>query len=144
MGFDLPVAIGAQIAFPNRPVICFVGDGSLQMNIQELATIVEYKLPIKIIVLNNHRLGIVSQFQILNWKSDPTCGHKWNPDFAAVARAYGIASTTVTQSNEIRACAEQAFAHEGPYLMDCIVDEDEDVVPMLLAGQKMDGMWPYA
>jgi acetolactate synthase I/II/III large subunit len=144
MGFDLPVAIGAQIAFPNRPVICFVGDGSLQMNIQELATIVEYKLPIKIIVLNNHRLGIVSQFQILNWKSDPTCGQKWNPDFAAVARAYGIASTTVTQANEIRTCAEQAFAHEGPYLMDCIVDEDEDVVPMLLAGQKMDGMWPYA
>jgi acetolactate synthase-1/2/3 large subunit len=144
MGFDLPVAIGAQITFPNRPVICFVGDGSLQMNIQELATVVEYKLPIKIIVLNNHRLGIVSQFQKLNWKSDPTCGQKWNPDFAAVARAYGIASTTATQSNEIRACAEHAFAHEGPYLLDCIVDEDEDVVPMLLAGQKMDGMWPYA
>jgi acetolactate synthase-1/2/3 large subunit len=144
MGFDLPVAIGAQITFPNRPVICFVGDGSLQMNIQELATVVEYNLPIKIIVLNNHRLGIVSQFQKLNWNSDPTCGQKWNPDFAAVARAYGIASTTVTQVNEIRTCAERAFAHEGPYLVDCIVDEGEDVVPMLLAGQKMDGMWPYA
>jgi len=144
MGFDLPVAIGAQITFPDRPVICFVGDGSLQINIQELATIVEYKLPVKMVVLNNHRLGIVSQFQKLNWKSDPTCGQKWNPDFAAVARAYGIASSTITQANEIKIHAETALAHDGPYLIDCIVDEDEDVVPMLLGGQKMDGMWPYA
>ena len=143
MGFDLPVAIGAQITFPERPVICFVGDGSLQMNIQELAAVVEYKLPIKIVVLNNHRLGIVSQFQKLNWKSDPTCGHKWNPDFAAIARAYGIAAATVREAGEVRPAAEQGLAHEGPYLIDCIVDEDEDVVPMLLAGQKMDGMWPY-
>jgi acetolactate synthase-1/2/3 large subunit len=144
MGFDLPVAIGAQVTFPGRPVICFVGDGSLQMNIQELAAVVEYSLPIKIVVLNNHRLGIVSQFQLLNWKSDPTCGHKWNPDFAAVARAYGIPATTVTTADEVRPAVEQALTHPGPFLLDCIVDEAEDVVPMLLAGQKMDAMWPYA
>jgi acetolactate synthase-1/2/3 large subunit len=144
MGFDLPVAVGAQITFPKRPVICFVGDGSLQINIQELATIVEYKLPVKIVVLNNHRLGIVSQFQNLNWQSDPTCGQKWNPDFAAVARAYGIAASTVTQASEIKTNVEKALAHNGPYLIDCIVDECEDVVPMLLGGQKMDKMWPYA
>ncbi len=144
MGFDLPVSIGAQITYPGRPVICFVGDGSLQINIQELAAIVEYNLPIKIFVLNNHRLGIVSQFQLLNWKSDPTCGQKWNPDFAAIARAYGIAASTVTKASEVRAAAEQALAHPGPYLIDCIVDEAEDVVPMLLAGQTMDAMWPHA
>jgi len=141
MGFDLPVAIGAQITFPQRRVICFVGDGSLQINIQELAAIVEFNLPIKIFVLNNHRLGIVSQFQILNWKSDPTCGHKWNPDFAAVARAYGIASATVVRSDEVKTAAQQALAHPGPFLLDCVVDEDEDVVPMLLPGQTMDAMW---
>jgi acetolactate synthase-1/2/3 large subunit len=144
MGFDLPVAIGAQMTFPDRPVVCFVGDGSLQMNIQELAVVAEYGLPLKIVVLNNHRLGIVSQFQKLNWKSDPTCGQKWNPDFAAIARAYGIPSATVTRSDEVSSAAQQALTHRGPYLLDCIVDEDEDVVPMLLAGQKMDGMWPYA
>jgi acetolactate synthase-1/2/3 large subunit len=144
MGFDLPVAIGAQITFPDRPVICFVGDGSLQINIQELAAVVEFNLPIKIIVLNNHRLGIVSQFQKMNWKCDPTCGQKWNPDFAAIARAYGIAASTVTRASEIESCGKLALAHKGPYLIDCIVDEDEDVVPMLLSGQKMDGMWPYA
>ena len=81
MGFDLPAAIGAQLNRPDALVLCFVGDGSLQMNIQELATIAELHLPIKIIVFDNHRLGIVSQFQKFNWSCDPSCGNKWNPDF---------------------------------------------------------------
>ena len=95
MGYDLPAAIGAKIANPDATVICFVGDGSLQMNIQELATIVERGLDIKIVVLDNHALSIVAQFQRQNWKSHPSTGDKYNPDFAAIAAAYGIAAVTI-------------------------------------------------
>ena len=78
MGYDLPVAIGSQYMSPKRLVICFVGDGSFQMNLQELASLKVYNLPLKIVILENNRLGIVSQFQKQNWDSDPTCGDKWN------------------------------------------------------------------
>jgi len=143
MGFDLPVAAGAQLTMPEAMVICFVGDGSLQINIQELATIVEHNLPVKIIVLDNHRLGIVSQFQNLNWHSDPTCGNKWNPDFAAIARAYGIPSHTVSSFEQVGPTLRQALFEPGPAFVHCIVDDTEDVVPMLMGGQPMDKMWPY-
>jgi acetolactate synthase-1/2/3 large subunit len=143
MGFDLPAAIGAQLACPEAKVLCFVGDGSLQMNIQELATLAEYRLPVKVIVLDNRRLGLVSQFQKINWQSDPACGNKWNPDFAAIGRAYGIAGITVKTVAEAAPKLRQALSDEGPAVIHCIVDEAEDVVPMLLAGQTMDRMWPY-
>ena len=143
MGFDLPVAIGSQLACPEAQVLCFVGDGSLQINIQELAAVAENKLPVKIIVLDNRRLGIVSQFQKFNWKSDPACGEKWNPDFAAIATAYGITGITVRSVSEVEPALQKAFAEEGPVLIHCLVDPLEDVVPMLMAGQTMDKMWPY-
>ena len=94
-GYDIPAAIGAKIAAPKATNICFVGDGSLQMNIQELATIVERKLDIKIIVLDNHALNIVAQFQRQNWKSHPSTGDKYNPDFARIAQAYGIPAVSI-------------------------------------------------
>lgn len=141
MGYDLPSAIGAQIAFPGKLVLCFVGDGSLQINIQELAAVAEHKLPIKIIVLDNHRLGIVSQFQNLNWADDPTCGNKYNPDFAAIARAYDLPACTITSPKQ-RAAFAKALRTPGPVLIHCKIDPKEDIVPMLLAGQTMDKMWP--
>jgi len=144
MGYDLPVAIGAQLTRPETKVLCFVGDGSLQMNIQELATVAEYQLPIKIIIMDNHRLGMVSQFQKMNWNSDPACGHKWNPDFAAIGRSYGIASVTLKTKEEVEPTLRIVLADKSPALIHCIVDETEDVVPMLLGGQTMDRMWPYA
>lgn len=143
MGFDLPAAVGAQLAMPDSLVICFVGDGSIQINIQELAAIVEYKLPIKIVVLDNHRLGIVSQFQKLNWSNDPTCGDKWNPNFADIARAYGISSMTIASTEEVESKLQKAFFECGPVLIHCIVDDAEDVIPMLMGGQTLDKMWPY-
>jgi len=143
MGFDLPVAIGSQLACPEAQVLCFVGDGSLQINIQELAAVAENKLPVKIIVLDNRRLGIVSQFQKFNWKSDPACGGKWNPDFAAIAIAYGITGITVGSVSEVEPALQKAFIEPGPVLVHCLVDPLEDVVPMLMAGQTMDKMWPY-
>ncbi len=143
MGYDLPTAVGAQLERPDLPVVCFVGDGSLQINIQEMASVVDQDLPVKIIVLDNHRLGIVSQFQLFNWGDDLTCGGKWNPDFAAIASAYGIESWTVSSENQLGPALQAAFAHEGPALVHCLVDETEDIVPMLMAGQTMDKMWPY-
>jgi acetolactate synthase-1/2/3 large subunit len=143
MGYDLPSAVGAQLARPEALVLCFVGDGSLQINIQELASVVERELPVKLVVLDNHRLGIVSQFQLQNWDDDPTCGRKWNPDFAAVARSYGIPSWTVERHEQIEDALAQAFATQGPALVHCLIDPREDIVPMLLAGQTMDRMWPY-
>ena len=143
MGYDLPTAIGAQLHCENCMVLCFVGDGSLQMNIQELAVVAELKLPIKIIVLDNHRLGIVSQFQKLNWQDDPTTGGKWNPDFAAISRAYGITAMTISESAASHAILQQALVEPGPVLVHCIIDSQEDIVPMLMAGQTLDKMWPY-
>ena len=140
MGYDLPTAVGA--ALQGRDVICFVGDGSLQINIQELASVVDQELRIKIVVLDNHRLGIVSQFQLLNWGSDPTCGEKWNPDFAAIARAYGIPSWSVADRESLVPALTEALAAPGAALVHCVVDPEEDIVPMLLAGQRLDRMWP--
>lgn len=141
MGFDLPAAIGAHLARPNDLVLCLVGDGSLQMNIQELKTAQETGGPIKIIVLDNSRLAMVSQFQLLTWKSDPVTGSKNNPDFAAVARAYGIKAWTLKDPHEIYSTIQAALVHQGPALVHCLVDSREDVVPMLLAGQALDRMW---
>jgi acetolactate synthase-1/2/3 large subunit len=143
MGFDLPAAFGSQLTDPESLVVCFVGDGSLQINIQELAAIVEFGLPIKIVVLDNHRLGIISQFQKLNWKDDPTCGAKWNPDFASIAKAYGIKSFSISTTEQAESILKQAFDLEEPVLVHCLVDPMEDVSPMLMAGKSMDKMWPY-
>ena len=142
MGFDLPVSIGAQLNELDKLVLCFVGDGSLQINIQELATIANYNLPIKIIVLDNQRFGIVSQFQNITWGKDPSCGNLKNPDFSAIAKAYGIFTETVSTVNEVESKLERIFSHNGPALLHCNVDPSEDVIPMLLGGQTMDKMWP--
>jgi len=140
MGFDLPAAIGAKIANPQATVICFVGDGSLQMNIQELATIVERKLDIKIVVLDNHALSIVAQFQRQNWKSHPSTGDKYNPDFAAIAQAYGIASVSITAKDGMVDKLRAALKREGAVLIHCHVDPEEDLLPMLLGGHTLDDM----
>ena len=140
MGFDLPAAIGAKIANPDATVICFVGDGSLQMNIQELATIVERKLDIKIVVLDNHALSIVAQFQRQNWKSHPSTGDKYNPDFAAIAQAYGIASVSIISRDGMMDKLRAALKRKGAVLVHCHVDPEEDLLPMLLGGHTLDDM----
>jgi acetolactate synthase-1/2/3 large subunit len=140
MGFDLPAAIGAKIAHPQANVICIVGDGSFQMNIQELATIVERDLDIKIVVLDNHALSIVAQFQRQNWKSHPATGDKYNPDFAAIALAYGIVGVSITARDDLTAKLGAALKHKGPVLIHCQVDPQEDLLPMLLGGRTLDDM----
>jgi len=147
MGYDLPAAIGARLADPEAKVVCFVGDGSFQMNIQELAVIAEGNLDIKIVVLDNHALNIVAQFQRQVWKSDPATGTRANPDFAAIARAYGIDAVTIAGQDGLERAMAGALSRPGPVLIHCHVDPEEDVLPMLLGGQTLDKMsteWSFA
>ena len=141
MGYDLPVAIGAQYISPKKLVLCFVGDGSFQMNIQELASLKVYNLPLKIIVLDNNRLGIVSQFQKLNWNNDPTCGEKWNPSFSSVAKSYKIFAQTIVDRKNLKNKLKKFLNFKGPSLIHCVIDKKEELSPMLLAGQTLDKMW---
>lgn len=142
MGFDLPTANGVAYARPAERVVCFVGDGSFLMNVQELATTAELGGRVLIVVLDNQRLGIVSQFQKLNWGDDPTCGVRPNPEFAAIARAFGLEATSVASELELNEALPHALASKGPFLLHARISSEEDVVPMLLAGQTLDAMWP--
>ncbi|MDH5216518.1 MAG: thiamine pyrophosphate-dependent enzyme, partial [Gammaproteobacteria bacterium] len=141
MGYDLPSAIGAKIARRNAMVLCIVGDGSFQMNIQELAMLKEYDLPIKIVVLDNNRLGLVSHFQKLNWDSDPTCGDKWNPEFSRLAEVYGLRGFKIESRGDLDSVLDEFLQSREAALVHCIIDSKEDISPMLLAGQSINDMW---
>ena len=144
MGYDLPTAIGCLIADKSLDFgIVFVGDGSFQMNIQELTNVANFNLPLKIFVLDNKRLGIVSQFQLLNWDDDLSTGKKNNPEFSKIAKSYGISAHKITNKTNIESVLKKVFSNKEPSLVHCIIDEKEDVLPMLLAGQKMNEMHPF-
>ncbi len=141
MGYDLPSAIGAAMAYPDRTVLCVVGDGSFLMNIQELASLAERQLNVKILLLNNHRLGIVSQFQRITWGGDPASGEFATPDFVTVASGFGIDAARVTEREALDEAIEWFWLKKKPVLLEVHIDHDADVVPMLLGGQTMDKMW---
>ncbi len=141
MGYGFPAAIGAQAAFPDRVVIDIAGDGSIQMNIQELATAVQYELPVKVASLNNGFLGMVRQWQELFY--DRRYSHTRMdvaPDFVKLAEAYGALGLRATRPEEVRPVIEQALAHPGPVLMDFQVDPEEGVYPMVPAGAPLTKM----
>ena len=141
MGYDLPSAVGAAMAETNRNVVCIVGDGSFLMNIQEMAALKERDLNVKILVLNNRRLGIVSQFQLITWGSDPTTGIFGAPDFVTISRGFGIPARRLESSSDIEVGLEWLLAQKGPALAEILIDPAADVIPMLLSGQAMDEMW---
>jgi acetolactate synthase I/II/III large subunit len=136
MGFCVPSGIGAQLGRPDRLVITVTGDGSFQMNIQELATASFYNIPVKFIILNNGFLGMVRQWQELFFESRYSETHleDGNPDFVMVAQGYGLEAFRVTQPGELRATLEKAFAHPGPVVVDCRVAKEENVFPMIPPG----------
>ena len=127
MGFGFPAAIGASIAQNGAPVICVTGDGSLQMNIQELATCAQYGLPVKILVLNNGYLGMVRQLQEKMCEKRYAETHIQNPDFVGLAKAYGIDALRVEKIEEIPAALEKCFASNAPFLIDFIIEPMEVV-----------------
>ncbi|GAB6110593.1 biosynthetic-type acetolactate synthase large subunit [Desulfomicrobium salsuginis] len=141
MGYGFPAAIGAQFAFPDRLVVDIAGDGSIQMNIQELATAVSYNVPVKIVILNNGYLGMVRQWQELFYQKNycSTCLHA-NPDFVALAKAYGAAGYLVDKPEDLEATLEAAFAYPGPVIVDVRVEPEENVAPMVPAGAALSEM----
>ena len=127
MGFGFPAAIGACIAQGGKEVICITGDGSLQMNIQELATCVEYGLPVKIFVLNNGYLGMVRQLQERFCEKRYSQTQISNPDFVSLAKAYGIEAVRVEKEDEIEGALKKCFATNAPYLIDFVIEPMEVV-----------------
>jgi len=141
MGYGFPAAIGAQVAHPGKTVIDIAGDGSFQMNIQELATAVQYKLPVKVAVLNNHCLGMVRQWQQL------FCDQRYShtifevmPDFVKLAEAYGAVGLRATRPGEVEPVIREALSIRRPVVMDFVVDRDECVYPMVPAGAALTEM----
>ncbi|WP_148863642.1 acetolactate synthase 2 catalytic subunit [Marinobacter fonticola] len=135
MGFGLPAAIGAQFAYPDRPVVNVTGDGSFMMNAQELATIRRHKLPIKLIIMDNQCLGMVRQQQELFYGNrESQINLDDNPDFLALARAFDIPSLQITRSDQVRRGIQTILAYDGPMLLHVAIDRTENVWPIVKPG----------
>ena len=135
MGFGLPAAVGAQVARPNDTVICISGDGSFMMNVQELGTVKRKQLPLKIVLLDNQRLGMVRQWQQLFFQerySETTLTD--NPDFLMLASAFGIPGQHITRKDQVEAALDTMLNSEGPYLLHVSIDELENVWPLVPPG----------
>jgi acetolactate synthase-1/2/3 large subunit len=138
MGFSLPAAMGAAFGRNDLPVVSISGDGGFQMNLQEMATIAEHKLPIKIFVINNGFLGMVRQWQELFWRRRYSHVELFNPDFVKLAEAFGCPALRVTRSEEVEPAIRQAMAHQGgPLLVEFVVAKEDNVYPMIPSGQTV-------
>jgi acetolactate synthase-1/2/3 large subunit len=141
MGFGLPAAIGAQIAQPDRVVVDIAGDGSIQMNIQEMATAVQCNLPVKVVILNNGYLGMVRQWQELFYDKRYACTcMDCAPDFVKLAEAYGAVGLQATRPDEVEAVLSKGLSIPGPVIMDFVVEKEESVYPMVPAGAPITDM----
>lgn len=141
MGYGLPAGIGAYFAAPDRQIVVISGDGSIQMNIQELATAVQYKVPVKVIIMNNYYLGMVRQWQEKFYEG--RYSHSYMdamPNFVKLAEAYGARGFRVEKSKELAATLREAFAAPGPVLVDVVIPQSEGVFPMVPAGSAMHEM----
>jgi len=142
MGYGFPAAMGAQVAFPNKLVIDIAGDGSFQMNSQELATVVQYQLPIKVAILNNGYLGMVRQWQEFFYgkRYASVSLEGISPDFVKLAEAYGAVGLRATRPEEVVPILQQAFSTKKPVIIDFVVDPEENVYPMVPAGEPLNQM----
>ena len=138
MGFGLPAAIGAKVANPDKTVIVFMGDGGFQMNIQELGTILQSNVGVKMVLMNNSWLGMVRQWQELFYDKRYSFTHLANPDFQKVAQAYGIPSARVTSLDDLDGAIEQMLSTDGAFLLEACVGEGENIFPMIPAGATID------
>ena len=138
MGFGLPAAIGAKVANQDKTVIVFMGDGGFQMNIQELGTILQSNVGVKMVLMNNSWLGMVRQWQELFYDKRYSFTHLANPDFQKVAQAYGIPSARVTSLDDLDGAIEQMLSTDGAFLLEACVGEGENIFPMIPAGATID------
>lgn len=140
MGYGFPAAIGASVACPDEPVIDIAGDGSIQMNIQELATVVQYNIPVKIMILNNQYLGMVRQWQELFYERRYSYTELPSVDFVGIAKAYGVPGICVTDPADVKDAIQQSLAYDGPFLLDFRIEREENVLPMVPAGAAINEM----
>ncbi|MDB3952135.1 acetolactate synthase 3 large subunit [Gammaproteobacteria bacterium] len=144
MGFGLPAAMGVKFAFPNEEVVCITGEGSIQMCIQELSTCLQYNLPIKIININNEALGMVKQWQDMNYggRHSESTYQDSLPDFIKLAESYGHVGIKVEKNSELKEALEKAFSMKDRLVfVDIYVDPAEHVYPMLVANNSLEDMW---
>ncbi|WP_375242048.1 biosynthetic-type acetolactate synthase large subunit [Lacinutrix sp.] len=137
MGFALPAAIGAKMAAPEREVVAIIGDGGYQMTIQELGTIFQQKVPVKIVVLNNEFLGMVRQWQQLFFDKRYASTEMTNPDFVAIAKGYFIEAKKVTTRKDLKAAVKEMIATDGPYFLEVRVEKEDNVFPMIPTGASV-------
>lgn len=141
MGYGFPASVGAQFAFPDKKIIAVAGDASLQMNIQELATVVANRLPIKVVILNNRYLGMVRQWQELFYNNNySSTNMEAQPDFVKLAEAYGAEGYRIEKAEDMRAVLEKALASPNPAFIDVVVEREENVYPIVPAGAALDEM----
>jgi acetolactate synthase-1/2/3 large subunit len=137
MGFALPAAIGAKMAAPERDVVAIIGDGGYQMTIQELGTILQTKVPVKIVVLNNEFLGMVRQWQELFFDSRYASTEMVNPDFVTIAKGYQIEAKRVTQRDDLAGSVKEMMEHPGAYFLEVCVEKEGKVFPMIPTGASV-------
>ncbi|MDN3687112.1 biosynthetic-type acetolactate synthase large subunit [Cyclobacterium jeungdonense] len=138
MGFALPAALGAQLHDYNRQVVCVVGDGGIQMTIQELGTIMQTKAPVKVVLLNNNFLGMVRQWQQLFFDKRYSFTELDNPDFIKIAEAYNFKVQKVDERTDLRQAVAEMFVHEGPYFLEVVVEKEDNVFPMIATGSSVE------
>ena len=134
MGFALPAALGAQLHDYSRQVVCVVGDGGIQMTIQELGTIMQTKAPVKIVLLNNNYLGMVRQWQQMFFDKRYSFTELDNPNFILLAEAYGIKAKKVSDRADLAEAVEDMFIHDGPFFLEVVVEKEDNVFPMIATG----------
>ena len=140
MGFGIPAAIGATFGAPDRTVCMFAGDGGLQMTIQEFGTIMEQQCPVKMILLNNNYLGNVRQWQYMFFDKRYSFTPMVNPDYELIAKGYGISCRTVVDRKDLDAAIREMLDTKGPYLLQCAVLEEDNILPMTPPGGNVDEM----
>ena len=137
MGFGLPASVGAKIGKPEKQVVAFLGDGGFQMTMQELGTILHYRVPVKIIILNNNFLGMVRQWQEMFFSKRYASTELVNPDFVTIAKGYKISAKRVLKRAELKDSLVEMLESEGPYLLDIKIDEEANVLPMIEPGASV-------
>jgi acetolactate synthase-1/2/3 large subunit len=140
MGFGLPAAMGAKLGRPEKEVVVFLGDGGFQMTMQELGTIMQYGIPVKMVILNNSFLGMVRQWQQLFFNRRYSATEMVNPDFTAIAKAFGIPAVRIEERAALKTSVEEMIAAKGPYLLEVKVERQGNVFPMIPPGDGVADM----
>jgi len=137
MGFALPAAIGAKFGAPEKPVVAIIGDGGFQMTLQELGTILQSKVDVKIIILNNRFLGMVRQWQQMFFEKRYSFTEMISPDFVTLAKAYSIEAIKIEARTDLKQTLSTMLNHKGSYLLEVMVAKEENVFPMMPTGASV-------